>query len=303
MRNVPGVSLAAGEGSQQGDNLSIRGFNAQNDFFLDGARDFGSYYRDPFNLQGIEVIEGPASVLFGRGSTGGSVNQVSKQPQIAPVTQGTISFGTDGTKRITTDVNRAIDGLAGSAIRLNLMADDNGTAGRDTAENRRFGFAPSVAFGLGTSTRINIDYYHIQADDTPDYGIPWLNGTPAPVAHNNFYGASSSDFFHTGVDLFTGKIEHDFNNNITVSDQLRYGSYQRNLQVTEPLILSQGPARDFVTPGTPLAAILVSRNIIALKSLETLTGRDGIGRRASAACADGPHRPPGPYCSRKASRS
>jgi catecholate siderophore receptor len=101
LRNVPGVSLAAGEGGQQGDNLSIRGFNAQNDFFLDGVRDFGSYYRDPFNLQSIEVIEGPASVLFGRGSTGGSVNQVSKQPQIAPVTQGSVSFGTDGTKRIS----------------------------------------------------------------------------------------------------------------------------------------------------------------------------------------------------------
>ncbi len=50
LRNVPGVSLAAGEGGQQGDNLSIRGFNAQNDFYLDGMHDFGSYYRDPFNL-------------------------------------------------------------------------------------------------------------------------------------------------------------------------------------------------------------------------------------------------------------
>lgn len=82
LRNVPGVSLAAGEGGQQGDNLSIRGFNAQNDFYLDGMRDFGSYYRDPFNLQSIEVLEGPASVLFGRGSSGGAVNQVSKQPQL-----------------------------------------------------------------------------------------------------------------------------------------------------------------------------------------------------------------------------
>jgi catecholate siderophore receptor len=270
LRNVPGVSLAAGEGGQQGDNLSIRGFNAQNDFFLDGMRDFGSYYRDPFNLQAIEVVQGPASVLFGRGSTGGSVNQVSKQPQIAPVTQGSVSLGTDGTKRITTDVNRAIDGLAGSAIRLNLMANENGIAGRDSAENRRLGFAPSLAFGLGTSTRMNLDYYHIQANDTPDYGIPWLNGTPAPVAHNNFYGSKTSDFFRTGVDIITGKIEHDFSDNITVSNQLRYGSYQRNLHVTEPLILNQGPGRGFVFPGTSLASILVSRNIIALKSIETI---------------------------------
>jgi catecholate siderophore receptor len=269
LRNVPGVSLAAGEGGQQGDNLSIRGFNAQNDFFLDGIRDFGSYYRDPFNLQSLEVLEGPASVLFGRGSTGGSVNQVSKQPQIMPVTQGTISFGTDGMKRVTADVNRAIDGIRGAAIRLNLMGDLNGTAGRDSVENRRFGFAPEIALGLGTPTRFNLDYYHIQANDTPDYGIPWLNGTPAPVAHNNFYG-SDHDFFRTSVDIVTAKIEHDFNDNITVSDQFRYGSYQRNLHVTEPLILNQGPARGFVTPGIPIASILVSRNIIALNSLETI---------------------------------
>jgi catecholate siderophore receptor len=270
LRNVPGVSLAAGEGGQQGDNLSIRGFNAQNDFYLDDVRDFGSYYRDPFNLQSIEVLEGPASVLFGRGSTGGSVNQVSKQAQIAPVTQGSISFGTDGTKRITADVNRAIEGVPGAALRLNLMGNLNGTAGRDSAENRRFGFAPELALGLGTDTRFTLDYYHIQANDTPDYGIPWLNGAPAPVSHRNFYGNSSSDFFRTSVDIITAKIEHDFNDNITISNQLRYGSYQRNLHTTEPLILGQGPARGIVQPFIPLSSIVVSRNIIALKSQETI---------------------------------
>ncbi len=157
LRNVPGVSLAAGEGGQQGDNLSIRGFNAQDDFYLDDMRDFGSYYRDPFNLQSIEVIEGPASVLFGRGSSGGAINQVSKQPQLAPVTTGTLVFGTDGTKRITTDVNRAIEGVPGAAIRLNLMGNLNGTAGRDGARNRRFGFAPEIALGLGPATRATPD--------------------------------------------------------------------------------------------------------------------------------------------------
>ncbi|MBS0639847.1 MAG: TonB-dependent receptor plug domain-containing protein, partial [Proteobacteria bacterium] len=48
LRNVPGISLAAGEAGNQGNNLTIRGFSARNDFYLDGMRDFGSYYRDPF---------------------------------------------------------------------------------------------------------------------------------------------------------------------------------------------------------------------------------------------------------------
>jgi catecholate siderophore receptor len=270
LRNVPGVSLAAGEGAQQGDNLSIRGFNAQNDFFLDDVRDFGSYYRDPFNLETIEVLKGPASVLFGRGSSGGAINQVSKQPQMAPITAGTMGFGTDGTARMTIDLDRPLQGLVGSAIRMNLMVDRNNVAGRDDAANRRFGFAPSVAFGLGTDTRLTLNYYHLQEYDTPDYGIPWLNGRPAPVPRNSYYGYPNSDFFRTNVDIGTVKLEHDFNDNITVNDQLRYASYQRALRVTEPLILGFGPGQDLVTPGTPLSSILVSRHDIALSSRETI---------------------------------
>jgi len=75
LRNVAGISLAAGEGGAQGDNLTIRGFTARNDIFIDAMRDFGSYYRDPFNVEEVEVLEGPSAVTFGRGTTGGVVNQ------------------------------------------------------------------------------------------------------------------------------------------------------------------------------------------------------------------------------------
>ena len=85
LRNAPGISLAAGEGGSQGDNLTLRGFTARNDIFLDGMRDFGSYYRDSFNYQEVEVLEGPSSVTFGRGSTGGVINQESKAPVNHPI--------------------------------------------------------------------------------------------------------------------------------------------------------------------------------------------------------------------------
>ena len=71
LRTIPGITLGAGEFSWQGNNPSIRGFSARDDMYLDGIRDFGSYPRDPFNLETIEVLLGPSSVLFGRGSTGG----------------------------------------------------------------------------------------------------------------------------------------------------------------------------------------------------------------------------------------
>ncbi len=270
LRDVPGVSLAAGEGGQQGDNLSIRGFNAQNDFFLDGMRDFGSYYRDPFNLDSVEVLKGPASVLFGRGSTGGVINQVSKQAQLQSITGATLAFGTDGTKRSTFDIDRALPGLDGAAIRLNAMIDEGGVAGRNTAENRRFGLAPELVFGLGTDTRVRFNYFHQQEYDTPDYGIPWLNGKPAPVNRSNFYGFSESDHFRTNVDIGTARVEHDFGDAITITSQTRYGSYSRDLRVTEPLITGYTPSQDIVPLSVPIGALNVSQHVIALSSRETL---------------------------------
>ena len=181
LRNVAGISLAAGEGGAQGDNLTIRGFTARNDLFIDGMRDFGSYYRDPFNTQEVEVLQGPSSVTFGRGSTGGVVNQAAKSPGLAPNISGDVDFGTDLTRRGVLDVNRPVH-LFGkeAAFRLNIMGDEGGIAGRDVAENRRFGVAPSLAFGLGTPTRLTLSYFHQNADDTPDYVFPGCSTAPPP---------------------------------------------------------------------------------------------------------------------------
>jgi catecholate siderophore receptor len=151
LRDVPGISLAAGEFGAQGDNLTIRGFTARNDIYLDGMRDFGSYYRDPFDLEEIEVLKGPSSILFGRGSTGGVINQVTKTPQLAPFINGSLSFGTDLTKRATADVNEPVPSLGqGAAFRVNMEVTNADVAGRDVTENTRIGFAPSLALGLGT---------------------------------------------------------------------------------------------------------------------------------------------------------
>ncbi len=265
LRNVPGVSLAAGEAGAQGDNLTIRGFTARNDFYLDGMRDFGSYYRDPFNLEQIDVLKGPSSVLFGRGSTGGVVNQVSKQPQLAPITSGAVALGTDGTYRVTADVNRAIEGVPGAAIRLNVMGNLNGIADRSSAEYRRFGFAPSVAFGLGTDTRLFVNYFYQQSYDTPDYGIPWLYGSPAPVNRNIFYGFSQTDFLRTNVNVGTVTFQHDFNDSLTIQNKSRYASYLRNGRITEP----QVNYTSAVSPNTPLTQLAIRRAMIAVASQET----------------------------------
>jgi catecholate siderophore receptor len=254
LRNAPGITLGAGEFLWQGNNPYIRGFSARTDMFADGMRDFGDYYRDPFNLEKVEVLEGPASILFGRGSTGGVINQVSKTPQMTGFTNVSISGGTNDAKRGTIDYDTPVDGLGeGAAFRVNAMINDNGVAGRDTVNYQRYGFAPSLALGLGTDTRWLLSYFHQSESDVPDYGIPWLLGNPAPVARNNFYGYDS-DYLKNDDDIVTGKVEHDLSGDVTVRAQLRYANYDRSIRMNQPIVPTT------VTSATPLTAINVNIN-------------------------------------------
>jgi catecholate siderophore receptor len=243
LRNVPGLTMTAGEGgTPAGDNLTLRGFSARNDIFIDGARDLGVQSRDPFNLEQVEVVKGPGSAFTGRGSAGGSINLVSKAPTINRFFAGTISGGSDATKRFTGDVNLPINDRM--ALRLNLLAHDSGVAGRDVVENQRWGLAPSFMYGLGTRTRLTFSYFYLEQDNISDYGIPWVPVTnnalpqfrdqPAPVPRDTFYGFRDRDYEHLRSDLATIKIERDFNDAVTLRNQLRYGYSSRDSIATPP---------------------------------------------------------------------
>lgn len=251
LRMVPGISLGAGETSWQGNNASLRGFTTREDMFLDGMRDFAYYYRDPFNSQSIEVIKGPAGILFGRGSTGGVIHQVSKAPETASSTTGSVAAGTDDTRRATLDTNQPW-GEHG-ALRINAMGHTSHVAGRDGALNRRWGIAPTLALGMGTDTRLTLAYLHQEERNRPDYGIPWFNGAPAPVARNNFYGFAD-DYLNTTVNMLTLKIEHDINDHLSLRNRTRYSLANRQFRTSEAVV----PAG--IAAATPLDAITVTRN-------------------------------------------
>ena len=176
---------------------------------------------------------------------------------------GTFDGGTDGTRRATADVNLPLAFLGkGDAFRVNVMGTEGGVAGRDVAFNRRYGVAPSLSFGLDTKTRVTLSYLNQQADDIPDYGIPWLFNQPAPVAHNNYYGFREGNYLRTKDNIATLRAEHDFNSHISVRNQTRYARYLRDVQITEPQILGT------VTPATPLSAIAINRNQLVSNSVE-----------------------------------
>ncbi len=249
LRNVPGISLAAGEGGSQGDNLTIRGFTARNDIYLDGIRDFGSYYRDAFDFEAINVLEGPASVEFGRGSTGGVVNQEMKQAVSNKFVRTNFLFGTDAMRRGSVDVNLPMTGLIpNAAFRLNAMGQDQGVAERNVTNVRRLGVAPSLAFGLGTATRYTINYVHEYETDIPDYGLPYNGLGVAAVPRANYYGFAHGNSLITQPDILTGRFEHDVNSHLTIRNTLRWGYYPRNILITEPQINTTATVTGVGTP-------------------------------------------------------
>lgn len=292
LRNVPGISMAAGEGGSQGDNLTIRGFSARNDIFLDGIRDFGSYYRDAFDYQSIDVLEGPAGVEFGRGSTGGVVNQETKQPELHPFIRGTAQFGTDEMRRVTVDINEPLTSLGpGDAFRLNAVGTQSMVAERDITETRRFGIAPAVEFGLGSPTRFELQYLHEAEDSTPDYGLPYFGPAVANVDRTTYYGFASDNYLRTSPDVVTGKVEHDVSNHLTVRNVLRWASYPRDVRITEPQINTAAtvstpavagapvvatcapasiPAASCYALDTPLSQVMVKRNQLTARSTEDM---------------------------------
>ena len=140
LRNVPGITITAAEGGTIGDNVNLRGFSARTDIYLDGFRDRGQYYRDTFDLDAIEVLKGPSSMLFGRGSTGGVINQVSKLPQLRSFGQLSTTVGTDDRYRISGDYNTPLS--ATSALRVNAYAQDVHST-RDVVSNRDGARPPS----------------------------------------------------------------------------------------------------------------------------------------------------------------
>jgi catecholate siderophore receptor len=260
-RAVPGITLGASEFNWQGNNPNIRGFNARSDMFLDGMRDFGNYFRDPFDLESIEVLQGPASTVFGRGSTGGVINQNTRRANLTPSTFGALNVGTDATKRVVADVNEPLSELGeGAAARLVAMGHSGHVAGRDGGKQERYGFAPSLALGLGTPTRLTLDYLHLSSNDVPDYGLPWFGTEVAPVPRDNFYGFKS-DYLKTDVDMVTGRLDHDFSDHLRLHTQVRYGSYRRDNRITEPQIAAAA--------GTPVSGVTVNRNVYTGHGKET----------------------------------
>jgi catecholate siderophore receptor len=199
---IPGVSPMLGEGRR--DQVSIRGMSANTDQYIDGVKDDATYYRDLSNTESIEVVEGPAAVLYGRGTSGGLINRITKKPHNA----GTLAElstidGSYGQKRVEGDV----DTLLGSP-KLGLRttgAWENSGSFRHYFWLDRYAFAPTLRWRPTPNQDITVQVERLRDERLTDRGIPGVNGRPAPVKISNFYGYAltngnvSADYLHNGI--------------------------------------------------------------------------------------------------------
>lgn len=250
LRNTPGAGafyLGENGSTSTGDAIYMRGFDTSSSIFIDGIRDTGSVSRDTFNIDQIEVVKGPAGSDTGRTAPTGYINMISKKPLPSDSFLGSVSLGSDSYKRASIDWNKTLSGPngIGAAFRLNAMSLNANVAGRDMVQNKRWGIAPSFAFGLNSPTRVYLDLVHVEQSNVPDGGVPTvgLPGYSSPdsrrgylsgasrVSSSNFYG-TQWDFDNVTQNMFTARIEHDLTPDTTLRNTFRYGKTKQDYMLT-----------------------------------------------------------------------
>lgn len=267
LRNVPGITSSIGEGNGgvNGDQLRIRGFTAQNDLYVDGLRDFGTYRRDAFTFEEVQALLGPSGTTFGAGSAGGAVNINSRVPFLGNAYNAVVTGGMGPFARGTLDLNQRLGET--TAMRLNVMGQTGRIVGRDLDRGDRWGIAPSIALGLGTDTTFTLEYLHYHYNEATDAGVPVLTrpgttvGRPVTefgVNRGTWYG-TPTDRDRSTVDRLTARLQHRATDWLTLYNDTRFGYQQRffsfsvpSCAVSTPPTAADCPTRFFNRTGTPL---------------------------------------------------
>ncbi len=223
LKAVPGIGLSTGDG--QRDQVSIRGFSAIADQFIDGLRDDALYFRDLSNVEQVEVIKGPASVLYGRGSSGGLVNRISKKPGIDK-NEVSLQFGSWAQRRGEFDLARDYSD-SGIAFRLTGALESAGSY-RDQQFLKREALAPSLSMKLGADTRLLVQGEYLSDRRVTDFGIPSYRGLPVDVPAGTYYGAANAkdfDYSQSRVTALGFTLDHRFNNEWSIRNAFRRYAY------------------------------------------------------------------------------
>ncbi|WP_395703705.1 TonB-dependent receptor [Aquabacterium sp.] len=252
LHQTGGVTFMAAEGGEE--DVRLRGFSlaTSGDIYVDGLRDPAFYDRDTFSYDRVEVLRGSASMLFGRGSTGGVVNQVHKQAFLSNANQVDFTLGNGGFYRLTGDFNLRLDDR--SALRLNVMGNKADNWGNQIDKQ---GLALNYRAGIGSNDELSVSGYYLHNDNGINYGLPWLRVNAASADPSTLisgldpkvYYAAASDYNAGGAQYVTGSWTHRFGGGGgELKSTLRYGEYDRDMRAGTIRFCVAPACAGFTTP-------------------------------------------------------
>ena len=266
LEGVPAVQPTLGEGRR--DSFSIRGFNSGTDQYFDGVRDDAQYYRDLSNTEQLDVVEGPAAVLYGRGSSGGLVNRVTKKPEMEGL-EGSVAVtgGSYGERRLESDTSDSwLHNTLGG--RLTGAGEFSGNQ-RHYYYMNRYAFAPTLRWRVSDRTDMYAQVQHLRDERLPDRGIAAIDGPQGVVPIGNYYGYilgytpnAPHDFIHEGATDETFDLRHDFENSWHLHEIFRHSGntvswstvYMYQMNLPDGTIAGQSSTHAH-KPGEPLLAL------------------------------------------------
>lgn len=281
LRSTSGVTFLAAEGGEE--DIRLRGFplQATGDVFVDGMRDPAFYERDTFFYDRVEILRGSASMLFGRGSTGGAVNQVSKVPRLLDEKQVDVTVGNHRYLRTVGDFNFKVG--ESSAARLGTMtteADNNG-AGSSIS---KAGMAGTYRTGIGFKDEFSVGLYLLENNNGMNYGMPYIRPdatatvdktTLLPLDPGAYYGMASDYNFGRATHL-TATHTHRFDNRSELVTTLRRGAYERDqragtVRFSAATAQPDGQAVTLATFGP--STVIMRGTQLKIQDLDTLFGQ------------------------------
>ena len=187
-----GVERGNNFGGQGLTEFLVRGFSTQ-EFYRNGFAVNRGYPNmpDASTLERIEVLRGPASMLYGRGDPGGTFNIVSKQPQAERRTVLGSQVNTDGLRRGTLDTTGALDESAAFTYRLNLVAEGSDSF-RDHVESERYNIAPVLRWQLSDDTALILEGDYLHNRHPMDRGLTRYPNQAGDLSRDRFLGEESA---------------------------------------------------------------------------------------------------------------
>ncbi|HJU04235.1 MAG TPA: TonB-dependent siderophore receptor [Nitrospiraceae bacterium] len=222
LRNVSGVALGdVGQSGIAADVAYCRGFPCG--YFKNYLRNEDQNqvltFRDISNIQRLEVLKGPASVLYGRSQPGGIINILTKQPQADRYASIDQIIGSYNYYRTMVDVTGPLD--EGKKLLFRVTgAYENTESFRDFMRGQRYFVAPVFTWNVSNQTTITVDGEYIRDRRTPDFGVPAIGRGIAEVPDSRFLGERFDTFaIEEGRAGLT--VEHRFNSNWHIESRFR----------------------------------------------------------------------------------